>query len=252
MAKSLNLGRAGASGVQCALLAERGFTSVPAALDPPAGWFRRYSDARDDNALLGELGTRWAVVSDGFKPYACGLVAHAAIDGVLALRSSTGLTPDEIAALHLRVPPQALVLMGNPSPRTELEAKFSVAYCAAASFIDGSAGPETFSEERVGDPRYRALLDRVEVEPDPRLHQDEAVVTVTARSGQRHHLHVKHALGTLDNPMTDDDLAAKFRGLAVPVLGDPGADAVFNYVWRAESEPVTALAEALQPAEDLA
>jgi len=246
MAKSLNLARAGSSGVHCALLAERGFTSNPAGLDPAAKWFARYSDVLDEDLLLGDLGERWALPVNGFKPYACGLVAHAAIDGVRQLRDDTGLAAEEIAVLHLRVPPESLVLMGNLSPTTELEAKFSVAYAAAAAYIDGSAGPATFGEERVNDPRYRALLSRVVLEGDAGVRQDEAAVTLTTTSGATHRAHVEHALGTQENPMTDAQLEEKFTALAVPVLGVERSSEAMRQVWQLDHEPVAQLTRSLQ------
>ena len=250
MAKSLNLGRAGASGVQCALLARAGFTSNPAALDPKAKWFKRYADVFDEDALLGDLGTRWAVEVDGFKPYACGLVAHAVIDAVVELRSRTGLPPEDVRTLHLRVPPESLVLMGNTSPTTELEAKFSVAYSAAAGFIDGSAGPETFYEDRVHDPRYRALLARVVLQGDAGLRQDESVVRLTTVGGDVHEVHVEHALGTQENPMTDAHLEDKFLRLASPVLGAGAAAALVAHLWTADREPVSRTTSALRLPEE--
>lgn len=250
MAKSLNLGRAGASGVQSALLAQRGFTSNPAALDPAAKWFRRYSDVLDEDALLGDLGTRWAVEVDGFKPYACGLVAHAVIDGVVELRNRTGLAPEDVQDLHLQVPPESLVLMGNTSPTTELEAKFSVAYSGAAGFIDGSAGPETFFEERVHDPRYRALLSRVTLQGRSGLRQDESVVTLTTVGGDVHEVHVEHALGTQENPMTDAHLEDKFLLLAAPVLGDERARQLVAHLWTADHQPVSDTTTALRLPEE--
>lgn len=247
MAKSLNLGRAGASGVHCALLAERGFTSNARALDPEAKWFRRYSDVLDEDLLLGELGKRWALPINGFKPYACGLVAHAAIDAAIELRATTGVQADEIEALHLRVPPESLVLMGNTSPHTELQAKFSVAYATAAAFLDGSAGPETFDEERVQDPRYRSLLARVVLEGDAGIRQDESVVTLTTVAGATHVSHVQHALGTQENPMSDEQLEAKFRLLADPVLGADRSARAAQLLWQLDQESVRSLMPSLQP-----
>lgn len=247
MAKSLNLGRAGASGVQCALLAQRGFTSNPAALDPAAKWFRRYADVFDTDALLGDLGERWAIEIDGFKPYACGLVAHAVLDGVVELRDRTGLQAEDVEVLHLRVPPESLVLMGNLSPTTELEAKFSVAYSAAAGFIDGSAGPETFYEDRVHDPRYRGLLARVILQGHAGIRQDEAVVTLTTVGGDVHEVHVEHALGTQENPMTDAHLEEKFLRLASPVLGAGRAGELAAHLWTADRHLVSDTTAALRP-----
>lgn len=250
MAKSLNLGRAGASGVECALLAERGFTSNPSALDGDAKWFRRYSDVLDLDALLADLGQHWAIEEDGFKPYACGVVAHAAIDAVVELRGRTGLAAEDVAELHLAVPPETVVLMGTMSPNTELEAKFSVAYAAAAAFIDGSADPETFYEDRVHDPRYRRLLDRVTVEGVENIRQDEAIVTMTTVSGDVQNVHVEHALGTIKNPMTDGQLHEKFLRLAAPMLGADAARDLAEHLWTADRQPVSETGAALSISEE--
>lgn len=250
MAKSLNLARAGASGVHCALLAEQGFTSNPAALDPPARWFERYSDVFDEDALLADLGSRWALPVNGFKPYACGLVAHAAIDAAIELRRTTEVPAQDISTMHLRVPPESLVLMGNLKPSTELEAKFSVAYAAAAAYIDGSAGPATFQEERMFTPANRDLLSRVILQGDPDIAQDESVVTLTTTSGQSHRVHVEHALGTQEHPMTDPQLEEKFVTLAEPVLAAAGAAEAARLVWQLDQEPVAHLTQALRPGQE--
>ena len=64
-----------------------------------------------------------------------------------------------------------------------------------------------------------ALRDRVHAVVDDRIHEDQADVTVTMRDGRKHHLFVEHAIGSMERPMSDDDLARKFHGLVDPVLG---------------------------------
>lgn len=141
--------------------------------------------------------------------------------------------------------------MGIRSPTTELEAKFSVAYAAAAAYLDGSAGPDSFADERVADSRYRNLTSKVTVEGDAAIRQDESFVTVRGR-GESHETHVEHALGTLRQPMTDDDLIAKFTSLAAPVIGDTSTVDLARRLWRLDHEPVSDLTTTLQPTEEAA
>lgn len=79
MSKPLNIGRAGASGLQSALLASLGYTSHADILG--AGKFlEQYDDEPRHNVLIDSLGERWSIRENGYKPYPCGFVAHAAID----------------------------------------------------------------------------------------------------------------------------------------------------------------------------
>ena len=54
---------------------------------------------------------------------------------------------------------------------------------------------------------------------DERIDEASADVTVTMRDGRKHHVFVEHAIGSMERPMSDDDLARKFHGLVDPVLG---------------------------------
>ena len=231
MAKALNLGRAGAAGVQSALLAASGFTSHPDLLD--AGSFlRMYDDAPRIEHLRDQLGSRWAVLDNGYKPYPCGVVAHAAIDGILQLRTDAP-ADDAPVTMHLTVSPETVRLMGNPSPVTGLEAKFSVAYAAAVAWADGNVLPGTFEDVEVTKPAYQALLRTVLVEPSDAVAQDEAICQVRTRSGWTGTVHVEHARGTRARPLDDLELRAKFRA-ACEVGGTDRAENLIDAVDRLE------------------
>jgi 2-methylcitrate dehydratase PrpD len=58
----------------------------------------------------------------------------------------------------------------------------------------------------------------VTAEADPALRDDEAHVSITLADGTRLSKHVAHALGSVENPMTDRQLDAKFAALAHEVL----------------------------------
>ena len=91
-----------------------------------------------------------------YKPYACGLVVHAAIDGCIELRQEHGIRPENIARVDLRVSPLVVELTGKRTPRTGLEGKFSVYHAAAAALVHGAAGEVQFSDSCVNDPQVVA------------------------------------------------------------------------------------------------
>ncbi len=232
--KSLHSGKAAANGVLSALLAQAGFDSSPESLEGSKGFFATYSDQTDPPALLRDFGARWEVEANGHKPYACGLVLHPVIDGVLTLRARTGADPARVDAIDLRVHPYVLSITGDPEPANGLRSKFSVFHTAAVSFVDGAAGLPQYSTPRVLAPEVLALRRKVRAVADEKMGKDQAEVTMKV-DGQAHTVFVEHATGTVDNPMTDEQIERKFLANAAPVLGDRRARELCRALWQLET-----------------
>ena len=249
MCKSLHPGRAAQNGLTAALLAAKNFTSSERAIEAPRGFARVMSTRFDPEVITAGLGERFELLSNMYKPYACGLVVHAAIDGCIELVREHRLTPDAIEAVELTVSPLVLDLTGNRAPQTGLEGKFSVYHAVAAATIHGAAGEAQFSDACVRDPRVVALRARVSLREDPAIGRTEARVTIRTRGGRTLSRHVEHALGTLARPMSDADLEAKFRGLAGEVLPGAQVEEIIKLCWRLPTlGDAGALARAAVPA----
>jgi 2-methylcitrate dehydratase PrpD len=171
------------------------------------------------NEISDALGERFEIAFNTYKPFACGIVVHPSIDGCAQLASAHGLAAEDIERIELRVHPLVLELTGKRTPRLGLEGKFSVYHAAAAGVIFGRAGEAEFADDIVARADVVALRDRIEATVDPRVHEDQADVTIHCRDGRRLHVFVEHAIGSRERPMTDADLAAKFEALVAPVLG---------------------------------
>jgi 2-methylcitrate dehydratase PrpD len=246
--KSLHPGRAAQGGLTAALLAASGFTSSEQAIEAPRG-FARVMSRRFDPAVITEgLGERFELLSNMYKPYACGLVVHAVIDGCIELCREHGLAPDAIEAVELTVSPLVPRLTGKTAPQSGLEGKFSVYHAAAAAIVHGAAGEAQFSDACVRDPRIVAVRRRVTTREDAALGRTEARVTIRMRDGRALARHVEHALGTLARPMSDADLEAKFKGLAGEVLPDAQVEEAINLCWQISAQAdAGALARAAVP-----
>jgi 2-methylcitrate dehydratase PrpD len=221
MCKPLHVGRAAQNGLLAALLAERGFTSSEQAIEAPRGFAHVLASGRDFGAITEGLGQTYEVLQNTYKPFACGIVIHPTIDGCIQLRDELGelgLRAADVERIDLRVAPLVLELTGKQSPRTGLEGKFSVYHSAAVALVDGQAAETQYSDARVADREVVALRDRVRAQADPAVHEAEAHVTITLRDGRTLRRHVRHAIGSVERPMSDDALDTKFRSLAAPVL----------------------------------
>jgi len=235
MCKSLHPGRAAQNGMLAALLAAKNFTSSEQAIEAPRGFARVTSTRFDPNEITEGLGNRYEILSNMYKPYACGLVVHAAIDGCIELAREHGLTAEEIERVDLTVSPLVLELTGKRSPRSGLEGKFSVYHAAAVGIIHGAAGKAQFSDAVVCDPRVIALRERIFATEDGAIGRTEARVAIRLRDGRRLERHVAYALGTLERPMSDADLEAKFCGLVEGVLPERRIGELIAACWSVES-----------------
>jgi len=223
MTKSFHPGRAAQNGLLAALLAEKGYTSSLQGIEAKRGWANVLSTARDYRAITDGLGAHYEIARNSYKPFACGLVVHPVIDGCIQLRDENKLTADMIDRIDLSIHPIVLELTSNRTPHTGLEGKFSVYYAAAIGIVAGRAGEAQFTDKPVRDPVVIALRDRVETTVDPSLGQDQARVKIRLKDGRTLDRFVAHAVGSVENPMTDARLDAKFADLAAGILPDDRA-----------------------------
>jgi len=219
MTKPFHPGAAARAGLVAALMAKHGYTSSPREVEAPRGLAQTYSTKCNWDEVTDALGERFEISFNAYKPFACGIVIHPAIDGCVQLRTMHQLLPDDIARIDLKVHPLVLELTGKQSPRTGLEAKFSVYHACAAGILFGSAGEAQFDDALVVRGDVVALRDRIRATVDAYIAEDAADLSVTLADGRTLHRFVAHAIGSLERPMSDADLEAKFHGLVDPVLG---------------------------------
>jgi 2-methylcitrate dehydratase PrpD len=212
-------------------MAERGYTSSERAIEAKRGFAQVMSTRFDSTVITSGLGERYEIMQNMYKPFACGLVVHAVIDGCLQLRRDFNLKAADIKKISATVSPLVMELTAKREPRTGLESKFSVYHALAVAIVRGAAGEAEFSAEAALDPQVVALRSRVEVTENASIRKLEGRVVIEMNDGRVLERHVPHALGTLEHPMSDADLEAKFRGLATGVLSDARLDALVTACW---------------------
>jgi 2-methylcitrate dehydratase PrpD len=225
MTKALHVGRSAADGLNAALLARAGMTTS-GRFGGPDGFAAAMTQSYAPSAGLGGLGQVWQIESNAFKPYSCGIVSHPVIDAAIAARAA-GLPAADITRVVVTVRPVVLEVMGVAEPVDGLQSKFSVYHCFAVGLLDGGAGPAQYTGAGATDPQVVALRRKVEAVTDPSMAADACRAEVWDVSGARHVFVVDHATGSVDAPMTDEQLAQKVRLLVEPTLGPRSAQ-----VWQ--------------------
>jgi 2-methylcitrate dehydratase PrpD len=251
MTKPFHPGGAARAGLMSALLASHGYTASPKALEAPRGYAQTVSTKNDWTQVTGELGQRFEISFNSYKPFACGIVIHPSIDACVQLREQ-GVRPEQVERIELKVHSLVLELTGKKEPADGLQAKFSVYHGCAAGLMFGRAAEEEFSDAIVNRPDMVALRRKVIATVDDAI--DEASVDVTAvlTDGRRVHVFVEHAIGSIENPMTDALLEGKFHGLSDPILGAAGTTRLVEACWGLGDAPdVRALVKLAVPAPPL-
>lgn len=201
---------AAANGVQAAFLAAAGHTGPLDLLDDQAVF--------DRTRLLEGLGEAWQIERAYFKRYSCCRWAHAAIDAVLALKARHGLVIEAIDEIVIETFERALTLPNQASPASNEAAQYSIPFCIAVALCHGEAALLPLEDRHLSDPDVVALAGRVRLSADPRYAgafpaATPATVVVIA-NGERFSHEVVYPKGEPNNPLSNEELTAKFERLS--------------------------------------
>jgi 2-methylcitrate dehydratase PrpD len=175
-------------------------------------------------AVGDALGERWSIVDPGvsIKRYPCCGATLRAIDAALALREEHAIGPEQIERVVLDIAPDLLETVRFCAPSAGFQGKFSLDYCVASALLDGRVDLDTFSDRSAARPELRQLLARVDRQLHPEWNTVESrrrsPVTVCLTDGRAVSKEVEHPRGSPANPITHDELLAKYRACASRAL----------------------------------
>ena len=234
MTKPFHPGKCAFDGVLSAILAQRGFTCAPNIIEGKKGYWEVLGDDSNLEPMVKDLGKKYEVLKNTFKPYAACLLTHPTIDAVIEMRNKYNLKPEDVEAISCDVGKFCLDSAGQVEPKTGLSGKFSTYYCAALALAEGEAGENMFTDKKVQDPQMVALRKKVKAKVVPGYKDTEAKVTITAKGGKKYSAYVDTPKGDPRNPPTDEELENKFRSLAPSVLPKPKIDRLVQTIWNME------------------
>jgi 2-methylcitrate dehydratase PrpD len=248
MAKSFQPGRAAQNGYTAALLGRADFTAGERALEGPRGFAAVTAAAYDLDKVTARLGTDFELRDNAYKPYACGLVVHPAIDGCSQLHREFHPAPESIASVRVRVAPLVLDLCNKSDLKRALESKYSIYHAAAIGLVRGKGGLQEFTDEAIRDPALRHVRNVTTAVADPAITEDQVHIEVTLSDGRKLTKFVEQSLGNVHRPLGNVELTEKFVDQAVLALPLAQVQAIVEQCWRIGELPnVGDLARATTP-----
>jgi 2-methylcitrate dehydratase PrpD len=227
MSKHLHPGKAAMNGVLAADLAAAGFTGATRILEGDRGFFRAMAQSFDASRITDGLGTHWKISENCYKMHSCCGHTHSAIDVALALRP--GAQAANIKAIDIETYGPGFAIVKEPNPSSPYRGQFSLAYCVVTALAEGRVGLDQFSADRfgedgVGDPAIASLLARTRVHVAEDLTAKypaawPARVAIELVDGTILRGAADFPRGNPENPVTTDELEAKFMGLVAPRFG---------------------------------
>ncbi|WP_395541311.1 MmgE/PrpD family protein [Neotabrizicola sp. sgz301269] len=215
--KPFHSGKAAMDGIMAAQYAAEGYEAAHMLYEREGGWLSAF--IQDGSAIVPELddfGTKWEILGNGFKLFASCRATHASTEAARSL--SERLAGRAIRAVHAKTHSTALITAGKLFPKTPLECKFSVPFCVAMGLNGYRLLPADFVPATLADRRVTGLLDRITVEPVAGQPPAEAHLEVTLEDGEVLRASTRIVKGHPDNPLSWDDIRAKFGSLLQAVL----------------------------------
>ncbi len=223
--RNLYPGRSAFQGILAVELDRCGFTGLADAPSDVYGTI--LADGFEPALAVAALGERYRIELNYFKLHACCRYNHFALDAIMALRGAHDFTADDVSRVSVTTIPFGVRMM-DPEPRTALGARFSIPYAVAAAIVLGRSDVAAFEPPALTDPRILTLARRVEVTADPemsprRTDRATARVRIELRDGRVLEEATVVVRGDAANPIPADEVLAKFKALASPVLGEDRA-----------------------------
>ncbi len=240
MTKPFHPGRSCESGIVAAEFAKLGWTATPVVLEAGRGFFKAAGGGYDPAAIEGRLGNPWTFTFPGvsIKPHPSGSLTHPGMGLMLDLIRKHDIRREQVVKVKVgtnRHMPNALI---HHRPQNELQAKFSMEFCMAILLLERKAGLAEFTDQVVNRPDVRKMIEKVDfgVHPEAEAAGYEKMTTIIdieLADGRKIGGRADFGKGSPANPMSDDELATKFRECAAwgklpKASADKVVDRVFN------------------------
>lgn len=217
--KILHPARAATNGLEAGILAKAGMSGPISILDAKdGGLLKAMSDEHDISKVASNLGNRYEILYVDRKPYPCCRSTHCAIDAAIRLKEEKNIKIKNIESILVKTYMVGYKQCGfsesSLNPESITEAKFSTPYTVARALERGTIDLEDFKEDSINIQSTRKLMEKISVEADKKFsdrYPDNwgCEMTINLISGEEYQLEIKDALGSVNNPLTEESLIKK-------------------------------------------
>ena len=229
------------AGVIAALMAREGYEGPVEVIEGKEGLFEVVNNVEwRPEWLLKDLGKEFMITQCSYKAFPTEALTHQPISAAMQVCQEHNLAAEDISQILVETTARGADILSDPSkykPTTKETADHSLPYVIAAAVADGNVLPDSFSDEKLKDPRIWDLLGKIKVVADPEIDAmfpgvKRARVSITSNAGETHTAQVDHAKGSPQNPMSDDEIVSKFQANAEGVINSSRQDEIIDWTWR--------------------
>jgi 2-methylcitrate dehydratase PrpD len=170
---------------------------------------------------MDRLGKPWTFASPGvsLKPYPSGSLTHPAMTELARLIAVHNIQASQVEKVDVGGNHNMTTTLLHHDPKTGLEGKFSMEFCLAILLLERKAGLSQFSDAVVQRPEVQAMMRKINFYVDPEAESAgfdkmTSILKITLKDGKVMTGTAVFGKGSPANPMTFDEVAAKFRGCA--------------------------------------
>lgn len=223
-------GRAAQNGVEAALLVRWGMTGPATVLEGTKGFFRATSNRHDAEVAMSDLGQRYEIDGTSFRPYfgCSSTIAASGATANLLRRAKTD--PGNFEEILVRCHPIVAQDNADADPRTLLAARLSLPFNVALVLTYGDVLTADLEARELDNPQIRALLPKIRLVADQGMARRGAHMEFRLKGGRREIESIEVPRGSARNPLTWDDIVAKFRPLTGGAIGENDQLAVIDAV----------------------
>jgi 2-methylcitrate dehydratase PrpD len=245
--KFLHPGWAAQSGITAAVLAREGTTGPAEVFEGRFGLFASHlqdgAELRNYARINDGLGTRWESRNSSFKPFPAAHVLHPYISAILRLRSLHQIKPADVDRIECPVTEFIVGIVCEPTeekfaPATDSHGRVSLQYSLAEALAHGSLGKNAYRPESLRNPDILDLARRVRYYVDaayPGPGRFKGEVTIVMKDGRSFHEVEEYNRGSAENPMTYEEIRAKFDENASGFLSASRRDKVDSLIRHLET-----------------
>jgi 2-methylcitrate dehydratase PrpD len=223
------------NGVTAALVVQSGFTGVDDIFSGPDNYFDAYAPDARPELLIEQLGQRYEIARTNIKKWTVGSPIQAPLDAMSNIFAEHRVNPDDVTSIVVRLAhTEARTVNNREMPDICLQ------HMIAVMLLDKTASFKAAHDKaRMSDAailRQRAKVQLVESEELQKLEPArQAIVEITMNDGTVLSNRVTAVRGTVDNPMSRDEVIQKARDLCAPVIGKAQTDALVEKVFSLET-----------------
>jgi len=252
------------SGVFAALMAQKGFSGTEDVFEGKEGFMdcffgwdvkkqklnalkmkgREFEEEWSWNLdkLLGGLGKSYRILECSMKAFPCEALSHVHLTAVINAVKKNDIKYDDIDTVTITTIARACDILFDPTkyrPESRETADHSLPYCVAAAIVDKKLTTQSFSEEKLKDPKIWEVIDKIKGEASEEFEKmfpekQPSKVIIKTKDRKEFSEYKEYPKGDPREPMTLEDLEIKFNSLSSELLDSKKQEDIKNMIFNCE------------------